>query len=157
MLSFSFVLQCLVSDKFHFKRKCSTFRRAGSNGKTISLQDSPRVVTVTVRDRKILLLPDPVRLWDFQDTARSQTEKNNEKSDLLPSPPQGAANKLKRKILCPFTADICQLLSFTLNFAYSSSAFSFSFSLPFSSFHVCRHIQRVHEFIAFFKIFRLFF
>ena len=42
--------------------------------------------------------------------------------------------------------------------AYSSPAFSFSFSLslsPLSSFYVCRHIQRaIHElkFIAFFKM-----
>ena len=51
-----------------------------------------------------------------------------------------------------FTVAIRQSLSFTLNFAYLSPAFSFSFSLPFSSFHVCRHIRRVHEFIAFFKM-----
>ena len=51
-----------------------------------------------------------------------------------------------------FTDGIRRSLSFTLYFAYSSPAFSFSFSLPFSSLHICRHIQQVHEFIAFFKI-----
>ena len=45
-----------------------------------------------------------------------------------------------------------EITSFTLNFAYLSPAFSFSFSLPFSSFHVCRYIQPAHEFISFFKI-----
>ena len=84
-------------------------------------------------------------------------EKKNEKSNLLSPLPQGAPNPLKRQNAV-FTDSIRhQSLSFTLNFAYSAPSFLFSFSLPFSYFYACRHIQRVHDFIAFFKNFPLFF
>ena len=84
-------------------------------------------------------------------------EKKNEKSNLLSLLPQGAANPLKRQNAV-FTAGIRhQSLSFTLNFAYSAPSFLFSFSLPSLISTACRNIQRVHDFIAFFKNFPLFF
>ena len=56
LLSFLFVLQRLVSETFQVKRiQCFV---APDRSKIISLQDIPRVVTVTVRDRKILPLPE---------------------------------------------------------------------------------------------------
>ena len=109
-----------------------------------------------VRDWKNLPLTAPQRFYDFQDTYRWQ-KKKNEKSNLLSPLPQGAPNPLKRQNAV-FTNSIRhQSLSFTLNFAYSAPSFLFSFSLPFSYFYACRHIQRVHDFIAFFKNFPLFF
>ena len=84
-----------------------------------------------VRDRKIPPAPGPSQIVGFSGYR-----------------PLTNWEKKFKKVL----AGIRQSLSFTLNFVYSSPAFSFSFSLSFPSFHVCRHIQRVHKFIAFFKI-----
>ena len=75
LLSFSFILQRLVSETFHFKRKKKQLFIAPDRSEMISLQNIPLVVTVSVRDRKILPIPNSVRLKDFRDTDRSQTEK----------------------------------------------------------------------------------
>ena len=109
-----------------------------------------------VRDWKNLPLAEPQRFYDFQDTFRSQ-KKKNEKSNLLSPLPQGAPNPLKRQNAVSTDSIRHQSLSFTLNFAYSAPSFLFSFSLPFSYFYACRHIQRVHDFIVFFNNFPLFF
>ena len=110
-------------------------------------------VTV-VRDRKILPFPD-CRILRIP-PADKQRERKKEKYLLSPLP-QGASILFKRQNTPSITAVIRRSLSFTLHFAYSSPAFSFSFSFPFSPFHICRHIQWVPKFIAFFKIAGFFF
>ena len=97
--------------------------------------------------------PGPSQIIEFS-VSRSLTKREKTKkstfSYLLPPLSQGAAIETAKSSF--LTACICQSLYFTSKFTYSSSASSFSFSLPFSSFQICRHIQRVHEFMAFFKV-----
>ena len=64
LVIFSFILQRLVNEKFHFKRKNPTFRPA-IQSKMISLQDFPRIpVTKIFRSYRARGCPplEPIRL-----------------------------------------------------------------------------------------------
>ena len=73
-----------------------------------------------------ILGPDPVRLYNFQDTARLRKV-------LSISASTRCTETIETAIFSVFTACTRQQMSFTLNFAYSSPALSFSFSLSLLS------------------------
>ena len=105
---------------------------------------------VSVLER-VSAAPGPSQIVGFSGY-RPLTNREKERKVLTLSASTRCTEPIETAKYSVFMAGIRQSLSFTLNFASSSPAFSFSFSLPFSSFNVCRHIQRVHEFKAFFKI-----
>ena len=142
----------LVSEKFHFKRKKSQRFVAPDRSKKIHFKISCAFrlqcseigkfcLSRTQSDCRIFRIPP----------AHKQREKKIRKV-LTISASTRCTERNETAKYSVFTAGIRQSLSFTLKFVYSSPAFSFSVSLPFSPFHVCRHIQRVHVFIAFLKI-----
>ena len=72
---FSFTSQYLASKNFHFKSKNTLFRRAGVKRFHFNISREKRY-----RDRgqeigKYCPLPEPIRLQDSQDTARSRSNK----------------------------------------------------------------------------------
>ena len=125
--------------------------------KMISLQNLPQFrLPCVYRDRgqrwENSDAPGPSQIIGFSVNRSLKKREKTKKSTfsyLLSPLSQGAPIETAKSSL--LTACICQSLYFTLNFAYSSPASSFSFSLPFSSSQICRHIQRVHELMVFSK------
>ena len=108
---------------------------ASDRSKMISLQDFPRFVTV-VREKNSPA-PGAIENIGFSGYLPLPNRENIKK--LLTS--SVSTEPIEMAKYSVFTDGIRQAPSQTSLFAYSLPAFLFSFSLAFSSFHFCRHLQ----------------